>query len=293
VGETLRARYVQEKEGAVTATQYLPHVMRPSDIYLRSTDIKRTLETAQCIMDQLYPSSQRPSGEAGILTIHSRDRRHENMYGRSSCAALSVLKKAAKSSPAYAEFQEQFQPLRQIFQENFGDKGNSSWASLYNTYECMKGSGMQLPEFMTSDVQQRLKEAAGREMSFSFHTPEICALSIGRFVKDVLDHMGQFVQAPQHTPRFALYSGHDNTLSPMLNGLRIVDGYHPPMGSNIVFELWEQGTSGDYYVRVLYNGQVKQLPDCPEFVSYAQFNQIVGTLVPHDYEAQCRVQEAS
>ena len=42
VGETLRARYVQEKEGAVTATQYLPHVMRPSDIYLRSTDIKRT-----------------------------------------------------------------------------------------------------------------------------------------------------------------------------------------------------------------------------------------------------------
>merc|ERR1712110_894755 len=130
----------------------------------------------------------------------------------------------------------------------------------------------------------------GRETAFSFATPQICSLSIGRFVKDLLDHMSQFVKEPQQTPCFALYSGHDNTLSPMLTGLRIVDGYHPPMGSNLLFELWERGQSGEYYVRTLYNGKVTRLPDCADFVPLQRFQDIAGALVPSDYGAQCRVE---
>ena len=39
--------------------------------------------------------------------------------------------------------------------------------------------------------------------------------------------------------RFALYSGHDTSLLPVLNGFKIYDGYHPPMGSYLAMELYK------------------------------------------------------
>lgn len=39
------------------------------------------METAQCIMDNLYPSDKRPHGEDGVLVINTKDKSSENMYG--------------------------------------------------------------------------------------------------------------------------------------------------------------------------------------------------------------------
>ena len=45
------------------------------------------METAQCILNEFYPSDKRPQGEKGILEIYTKDKQEENMYGRGSCTA--------------------------------------------------------------------------------------------------------------------------------------------------------------------------------------------------------------
>ena len=168
------------------------------------------------------------------------------------------MKKAVKQLKSFKEHKSNFESLREEFRKGYQvDALNTSFVGLYNTYECMKGNKMRLPDFITPEIEESLKEAAGRDGIFSFYTKEICSLSIGRFVKDVMDNIESFVQSPNSAARFCLYSGHDNTISPIIHGLEIADGYHPPMGSTIVFELWEDISNHSYHVRILFNNEIK------------------------------------
>jgi hypothetical protein len=64
-----------------------------------------------------------------------------------------------------------------------------------------------------------------------------------------------------------LYSGHDNTLLPLLNSLRVFDEKHPPMGSYLALELYAapKQSDGERLVRVVYNDQEKKLPECRQY----------------------------
>ncbi|KAJ2741880.1 hypothetical protein GGI19_006895, partial [Coemansia pectinata] len=64
--------------------------------------------------------------------------------------------------------------------------------------------------------------------------------------------------------KFALYSGHDSTVAPLLAVLQASNKnmLWPPYASNILFELWKK-SDGSRVVRVIYNGQVLKLQ--PEF----------------------------
>lgn len=89
--------------------------------------------------------------------------------------------------------------------------------------------------------------------------------------------------------RFFLYSGHDNTLSPMLGGLGILDG-HPPMASYLVVEVWE-AKEGDRFVQVLYNGEPQVLEGQQQpLVEWAAFRKLIGqlSLTQKEYAEQCR-----
>lgn len=75
---------------------------------------------------------------------------------------------------------------------------------------------MRIPEFLTPEVLEQLEKVAGIDTTFSFLTKQICSLSIGLFVSDIMDSMYRFIDSPSTAPKFLLFSGHDNTLSPLL-----------------------------------------------------------------------------
>lgn len=49
------------------------------DVYLRSTDYARTLESLQFLLDGLHPPTSREDEEAAELTIHVKSGKEENM----------------------------------------------------------------------------------------------------------------------------------------------------------------------------------------------------------------------
>jgi hypothetical protein len=64
--------------------------------------------------------------------------------------------------------------------------------------------------------------------------------------------------------KYALFSGHDTTVAPLLGLLGVFDGYWPPYASNVVFELLDDETAAERWsVRLLYNDRELTIPGCP------------------------------
>lgn len=304
VGRYLRSLYVSETEEdddnreaasgsevPAGAHTLLPHSLDAELLYIRSTECKRTIETAQCILAGMYPQHLGHGRRREPVTIHMQDYRIENMYGRSSCKRLQLLKKIARSDPEVLAEREALKSVRRELKEALNAKRLSkSWAGLCNTLACIVGSGMPLPKGVSMELVEKVERASGWELArWNFPTKEICALSIGGFVADLRDLMDATARGALPY-RFMLFSGHDNTLSPLLCGLGIHDGRHPPMGSILVFELWK-GVSGEQAVRVLFNGQVQQLPGHGTLVPLADFLAVLTDLAPEDLHAACATVE--
>jgi acid phosphatase len=89
-----------------------------------------------------------------------------------------------------------------------------------------------LPDGVDQEIIDGVEREAGFETAVKFSTPEICRLGIGRFIGDVADRLQMTVDGEDDV-RFALYSGHDNTLSPFLAAFNVFDSSQPPMASGI------------------------------------------------------------
>ncbi|CAG5131909.1 unnamed protein product, partial [Candidula unifasciata] len=83
---------------------------------------------------------------------------------------------------------------------------------------------------------------------------EVTKLSIGRLVHTILSHMERYV-SENCMVKLYLFSGHDTSLTPMMEALGIWDFVWPPFAANIIFELYFRERDSHYFVRVLYCGQ--------------------------------------
>ncbi|KNE54896.1 hypothetical protein AMAG_00841 [Allomyces macrogynus ATCC 38327] len=141
--------------------------------------------------------------------------------------------------------------------------------------------------------------------------PGIGQLLIGRFVTELHELMAHHVTgtAPdpaefsmhvQHMrasgtakpPRFALYSGHDTTLVPLMAALGVWDHTWPPFASHLTLELFQskspastQRAEDSHFVRLRHNGTNLRVPACqepgahypgdPSLCTYAAFKALV------------------
>jgi hypothetical protein len=89
---------------------------------------------------------------------------------------------------------------------------------------------------------------------------------IGPFFSRIKEILSSTVTGRDIDLKYALFSGHDTTLGPLLSLLGIYDGFWPPYASNLVFEISEdRATSEDnrWGVRVIYNEKEMTIPGCP------------------------------
>ena len=131
--------------------------------------------------------------------------------------SLQLLKKIARTDPKLLEEREELKAVRRELKAALQTQQLSkSWAGLCNTLACIVGSGMPLPKGIDMELVERVERASGWELArWNFPTKEICSLSIGGFVADMRDLL--VATAEGTLPyRFMLFSGHDNTLSPLL-----------------------------------------------------------------------------
>jgi hypothetical protein len=283
-GVEFRSRY----SGSLLSESYFSN-----EIYVRSTDVNRTIMSAQSQLEGLYPygpalNSSQVAGAVPPLTvqnvsviqaklglaaiqgqsqpipIHVVAQQYDTIlqgYNPKVCPIFTRIRAEVQSSADYlgreaaynSSVKAQAESVFNMTDVDFCDAGLLSDAVL-----CDMAAGVPVPSGLTPDLLSQLSEIDSYCKSY-FLTELGAKLASSEFFKAVITNFDLKITGSTSL-RFALYSAHDVTLSGFLSGLRVFNGVNPPFASTILFELHEIGAL--YFVTVIYNDTPMIVPGC-------------------------------
>ncbi|EPS97439.1 hypothetical protein FOMPIDRAFT_1025048 [Fomitopsis schrenkii] len=317
-GRALRQLYI-DKLG------FLPDVARShDDIYLRSTNVPRTIESLQQVIHGLYPDSRRTSDFVPQLRI--RNGREENLFGNTlACKRLEVLL-VGFAKAASSQWNETLATLDEKVSRYIGGNpirldGKPRASGVLDTVRAANAHGVTVPpEFKDPAVIDLIEKAVVHEWFAGYHTEEVRRLGMGPLLSDLTRKLVNKAEQGGRDPlKILIHSTHDTCLAALCSTLGVYDNRWPAFSSSITFELFRRRTrpdlsgqslwqnvlapfrqpdaSADRYIRVRYQNrnlplpvcapEGKHLPGAPEFCTLAAFRDRVQELTPVDWDAEC------
>eukprot|EP01090_Pellita_catalonica_P013206 TRINITY_DN306_c0_g1_i1.p1 TRINITY_DN306_c0_g1~~TRINITY_DN306_c0_g1_i1.p1 ORF type:complete len:440 (-),score=43.33 TRINITY_DN306_c0_g1_i1:23-1342(-) len=298
LGQKLRHRYIDS-----LAQPLLQDTFNRQHIYLRSTHFDRTIESLQSIIYGVYPPGKRQPGE--VIKINLREDRTENMYPRTTCARYAQLGKAKLESSEWKSHEDQNAEMRAQLQKILG-RNFSTWTGLNSTFTSTIAHNLPLPLGISQRHLDHIENEADYFFGRIYAGAESARLGIGRFLGDIIQKIEEMEERRQDGVRFAIFSGHDSTLGPLLSAYNVNDGKHPPMAAFVTFELLQESdgeAGGKLWVRMLYNDTDLALEGSKEqtvwfananryekmrLLSLEEFKAMTQIMIPNDYEMECK-----
>ncbi|XP_028391161.1 counting factor 60-like [Dendronephthya gigantea] len=236
---------------------------------VRSTNMFRTLQSAQGFMTGMFPPSQPVVGRAGIMDINTMDGTYENMYPNDKLCPKSkdYITAYFKSQDFLDHYNSVSKQLVEDLQKALDDE-TFTYQDIFMLFDCLnvfKCHEVDTPAGITQDLYQRVSE----EVTYVFYQmyaypspAEAAKVGIGFFIKEVQQEIEAKI-AMESKLDFILYSGHDVTLMTLLLAFNVSDGVWPPYASQMIFEVYQM-TDNSHTMRILYNGKVMKLPFCDD-----------------------------
>ncbi|KAJ2852695.1 hypothetical protein IWW36_000052 [Coemansia brasiliensis] len=305
LGAHLRSIYV-DKLGYLS-----PELSSADEIYLRTTHIWRTKNSAESLLGALWP--KRGITPTSSIPLHTFPSRIETMYGNSgACPRINALIDDITKTDGYQRFMKDQGPLMARLMdilsvsESHWKEGWGGYFDVLNSHQChqfnlpCKKNGTQSTNLcVTAADLNQVNRNANYETAYKFRdsplSQNLTRLYIGSFVGTLRDQMKSHIDGHSKNLKFALYSGHDSTVWPLLGVLGASDqqSLWPPYASNLLYELWKQ-QDGSHVVRVIYNGQVLQTRDSEHWCDLNacpidQFFKRMEEFIPSDITSECAV----
>ncbi|KAF9180108.1 Acid phosphatase-like protein 2 [Haplosporangium sp. Z 11] len=257
LGAALRHIYVD-------TLHFLPVTYDPETVYIRSTDLWRTKQSAENLMAGLYgvEGSLPP-----VLQIHTLPTEIDYLtMNTRACPRISQLRSALeKSSKVLKRLHDNNIDFEKNLSEILGER--KPWSGYLDTVLPRVCHGKQLQcrrlgvdseeRCITNESADRILENVGVQTAEVFRDGEGVfqglQLGIGPLSSEIKQNL--LNAKGRSKVRFSLYSGHDTTILPMLGMLDSADLRWPPYASNLLIELWKS-PKGEHFVRVLYNHRI-------------------------------------
>eukprot|EP01125_Pyxidicula_operculata_P011838 TRINITY_DN3874_c0_g1_i3.p1 TRINITY_DN3874_c0_g1~~TRINITY_DN3874_c0_g1_i3.p1 ORF type:complete len:365 (-),score=41.86 TRINITY_DN3874_c0_g1_i3:72-1136(-) len=219
-GRFLRERYINQYPFlSDKSSQFNKEIA--DQLYIRSTNMSRTILTARSIMHGLLSIDSRTKFEVP-LQIDVLPTPDENMYPRSACKAFLALKKKYRMDVRPQEIEEEvvriFENVNSSERHYWTTRGASGSTNNLNTLDV---HGFPFPEGITYEHYERVKKLSGEMYSIVYSTDQINRISLGRFLDQVNQNIKKADTKNENDPKFFLYSGHDNTVAPLLNMFKV------------------------------------------------------------------------
>ncbi|XP_012692707.2 lysophosphatidic acid phosphatase type 6 [Clupea harengus] len=281
LGKRLRARYIQE-------VPFLTSSFSPAEVYVRSTNIVRTIESAKCLVAGLF--QQKQADVVPILTAEAeKEILYPNYHGCNLLRLLSGHRWAESSTlPAIAE------DLKSI-QDALGIPVNQrvDFILIRDDMVARETHGLACPSELVS--WRAIVERRAVDMIYHIYEPskrENLQLCVGPLLHTMMANMDEKVKgvSPEPNRKLFLYSVHDTTLMPCLMALGIFDMKWPPYAADITLELLEHRTTKEAFVKVAYLGQDQKIPGCSGVICpLAEFQEAMAAYtLPFDrYKERC------
>ncbi|PNI96162.1 ACPP isoform 3 [Pan troglodytes] len=259
LGEYIRKRY----------RKFLNESYKHEQVYIRSTDVDRTLMSAMTNLAALFPPE-----------------------GVSIWNPVLLWQPIPVHTVPLSEDQDFIATLGKLSglhgQDLFG-----IWSKVYDPLYCESVHNFTLPSWATEDTMIKLRELSELSLLslYGIHKQkEKSRLQGGVLVNEILNHMKRATQTPSYK-KLIMYSAHDTTVSGLQMALDVYNGLLPPYASCHFTELYFE--KGEYFVEMYYRNETQHepyplmLPGCSPSCPLERFAELVGPVIPQDWSTEC------
>ncbi|KAK6485623.1 lysophosphatidic acid phosphatase type 6 [Huso huso] len=269
LGARIRKTYIEE-------FNFLSPIFRSSEVYVRSTNIVRTIESATCLLAGLFQQKQE-----GAVKIQTSEAETEILYPNyHGCKLLKLLSRHRWTEsallPDIAEDLKRIQSLLGIVGHKHVD-----FIQLRDDLVAREAHGLPCPTVLKN--WQKTVEERAVEMVYYIYEPnksENLQLSVGPLLHTLMANIEKKIEKSSDDSRkLYLYSVHDTTLMPCLMALGIFDMKWPPYAADIALELYEHLSTKEVYIKVSYIGQDQLVRGCSDV--FCPLNEFRKALLPY------------
>ena len=277
---------------------------KKEEIYVRSTDVDRTIMTAQTLLAGLYP----PHGDNiwnkdlawQPIPVHVVPQAQDILFAEDQpCPRIDQLDKELRDSDYMKD--EVYKANKDLFDYISRSTGSNittvkELAAVYDTLLVETFHNKTLPEW-TKSVFPQGKFDQLRKLSFIHDTynDEMKKLKAGPFLAEIVSHYKNLTsqeKKPENLKKVYLYSVHDISITRVLNSLELYNNLPPPYASMIIFNLVDQG---GMKVGISYRNNTDTtpyslaLPGCDLLCPLEKFIKITKKLWAGQWEEDCKV----
>ncbi|XP_071942877.1 testicular acid phosphatase homolog isoform X2 [Antedon mediterranea] len=271
---------------------FLDQSFNENQIYVRSTDFDRTIDSANWTLKGLYPNETNrwlndiyvPEGDDILFPV---------TY---VCSYYKKLFEKVRQSSEYKQFVNDNQEFLKYINEEAEYNYSSLSRMASKCYDFNDAITIEIshnltqPQWITDEIIAKSSEIAVHYLHFLFDgNIDICRLKGGPIVQLLLGNM----EKKHSTRQVYMYSGHDTTLVPLSMALGIYDGAPPPPATCLGVELWND-SQNEYYVKIWYRNDstvdpyIMSLPTCTDLCPLDEFKRILTNVLPGDIRDSCR-----
>ncbi|XP_036143720.1 prostatic acid phosphatase isoform X2 [Monomorium pharaonis] len=289
LGRWLRKRYFN----------FLSDVYSPYEIYVQSTDVDRTLMSAESNLAGLYPLVENQVWDDEIrwtlIPVHTIPAKQDYVLQASQyCPRYQYELENLLRLPEIERIKEENADLFTYLTEHSGDKINS-FKMLKHLYDVLYIESLYnktLPQWTKSVFPEKMKSLAAFSFMTEAYNTILRRLKTGPLLGEMIDHMSKKMQhILQPDRKIWMYSAHGETIANLLMTLNIFEPHCPPYAAIVLIEL-RTNSKNQYFVTVSYKNTTEEpiiltLPGCTTLCPLNEFINLTKNVVPEDWEKEC------
>lgn len=270
LGRELRKRYVDQYH-------LLPPYYSADSLYVRSTDLNRTLMSAESFLYGLYPLPTGPnlanSTQPALperyqpIPIHTTPKDQDDLLiVKPSKNIFALIKYYFSTRTSWEEKTAGLQDKFKRWDEITGLKTNSRSFNRTSDFNLLSDNlyirklhGVTLPNGISSEDATKILSIGESTLLSEFKYQAITYPMGHKFLTEVANYLQQASQ--QKNPlKYAVFFGHDSSILSVMNTLGTPLNELPELASQLNFSLFENNHM--FYVKVNFNNKPVTIPAC-------------------------------
>ncbi|XP_065334452.1 lysosomal acid phosphatase-like isoform X1 [Cloeon dipterum] len=272
-----------------------------SAAYTQSTDVDRSLMTAQLVLAALFPPTPYQEFEPGLrwqpVPVHTIPVHLDNqlLLVRVPCPRYYEERDRVKKIPPTSELLEKNKELLEKWTTITGLPVDNldEVMSVYSTLLAQSRFNLTLPPWTKEYFPEAFLNMTSTSFLATVQTPTLIRLKAGPLVNNILKEFEKEADQQQKVKMF-LYSGHDSTVANILAALGLYKTpYIPGYSALVLLELVEP-SPGKFFVRVFRrseenpDAELLQIKGCDIECPLEKFKELTEPIRPVNWQEECK-----